>query len=131
VPKLPNYCRNWKIVTGGRSAISYSNKGFLGKEGHMKRPNGRDDGAPIAKRWAVNNEARDSSEKTIEVTDDNSIIYISGLKRGTLYYISSETICNRLIVGKVVTCPREKSMISWSSRACLDIHSDTSERTPR
>ena len=54
VPRLPHNCRTWTVVTGGRSGIGYSNKGFLGREGH-KRPYSRDDGAPIAKkRWGGN-----------------------------------------------------------------------------
>jgi hypothetical protein len=57
--RMPEFCRQWKLQTGGRSNIAYR-KGGYAPEGGLKRNQEADNNGPVAKkRWGT----RDNSNR--------------------------------------------------------------------
>ena len=56
--KIPDYCKQWRIQTGGRSGIAYRKGGFA-PEGGIKRPVEKNGDGPVPKRrWGARDENR-------------------------------------------------------------------------
>jgi len=51
--KLPDFCRDWRVQTGGRSGINYRKGGFAPENG-FKRNSERKEEVPVAKKqWGT------------------------------------------------------------------------------
>ncbi|CBY43287.1 unnamed protein product, partial [Oikopleura dioica] len=61
--KLPGFCRSWRIVTGGRSGISYGDaNGFFPDGGYRREDRERENhGPPAKRRWGRGGGANNQS----------------------------------------------------------------------